>query len=141
MSSYGVLEHREGRSSRWLRGNRLRVAFLVALVETILVITGVIGWYWALALAALIFAFHFFLGRKLRYEWARQLSWTAAVSQTLPVLIPFAALIVEHGARRGDRRGGGRRARLCHLRTPLVTLLSVPALGRSQVVRQRVLVP
>ena len=94
MSSYGVLEHREGRSSRWLRGNRLRVAFLIALVETILVITGVIGWYWALALAALIFAFHFFLGRKLRWEWARQVSWTAAVSQTLPVLIPFAALIV-----------------------------------------------
>lgn len=94
MSSYGVLEHREGRSSRWLRGNRLRVAFLIALVETILVIAGVIGWYWAVALAGLIFAFHFFVGRKLRYEWARQLSWTAAVSQTLPVLIPFAALVV-----------------------------------------------
>jgi hypothetical protein len=94
VSSYGVLEHREGRSSRWLRGNRLRVAFLIALVETVLVIAGVMGWYWALALAAVIFAFHFFVGRKLRWEWARQLSWTAAVSQTLPVLIPFAALVV-----------------------------------------------
>jgi len=94
VSSYGVLEHREGRSSRWLRGNRLRVAFLIALVETILVLTDVIGWYWALALAGVIFAFHYFVGRKLRYEWARQLSWTAAVSQTFPVLIPVAALIV-----------------------------------------------
>jgi hypothetical protein len=94
VSSYGVLEHRESRSSRWLRGNRLRVAFLIALVETILVLTNVIGWYWALAVAALIFAFHFFIGRRLRWEWARQLSWTVAVSQTLPVIIPIVALVV-----------------------------------------------
>lgn len=94
MSSYGVLEHREGRSSRWLRGNRLRVAFLIALVETILVLTNVISWWWVVLLALLIFAFHYFVGRKARAEWLRQLSWTAAVSQTLPVLVPFVALVV-----------------------------------------------
>lgn len=94
MSSYGVLEHREGRSSRWLRGNRLRVAFLIALVETILVLTDVIGWYWALALATVVFAFHLLVGRKSRYDWLRQLSWTAAVSQTLPVVVPLVALVV-----------------------------------------------
>ena len=94
MSSYGVLEHREGRSSRWLRGNRLRVAFLIALVETILVLTNVISWWWAVLLAVVIFALHYFVGRKARAEWIRQLSWTAAVSQTLPVVVPFVALVV-----------------------------------------------
>ncbi len=94
MASYGVLEHRESRPSRWLRGNRLRVAFLIALVETALIVLNVVSWYWALALAAIVFLFHFFVGRRARYEWLRQLSWTAAVSQTLPVLIPFVALVV-----------------------------------------------
>jgi uncharacterized membrane protein len=94
VSSYGVLEHREGRSSRWLRGNRLRVAFLIALVETILVLTNVISWWWAVLLALLIFVLHYFVGRKARAEWIRQLSWTAAVSQTLPVVVPFVALVV-----------------------------------------------
>jgi hypothetical protein len=93
-TDYPVIEHRERRADRWLRGNRLRLAFLVALVETILVLTDVLGWYWALAGAAVVFAFHFLVGRRSRWEWLRQLSWTAAVSQTLPVLIPFAALVV-----------------------------------------------
>ena len=94
MAELPVLEHRERRADRWLRGNRLRIAFLIALVETILVLTDLIGWYVALGVAAAVLALHFFLGRRARREWVRQLSWTAAVSQTLPVLIPFAALVV-----------------------------------------------
>ncbi len=93
-SDYPVLEHRERRADRWLRGNRLRVAFLIALVETLLVLTDVIGWYWVVGVAAVIIVFHLLLGRRAKWEWARQLSWTAAVSQTLPVLIPVLALVV-----------------------------------------------
>lgn len=91
-SDYPVLEHRERRADRWLRGNRLLLAFLVALTETLLVVLEVIGWYWVVGIAAVILAFHFLYGRRARWTWLRQLSWTAAVSQMLPVLIPFAAL-------------------------------------------------
>lgn len=94
MESYPVLEHREGRAGRWLREHRLPLAFLVALVETILVLTSVLGWYWALGAAVVLVVTHLLVGRRARQEWIRQLSWTAAVSQLLPVLVPFAALVV-----------------------------------------------
>ncbi|MDQ3993227.1 MAG: hypothetical protein M3265_00325 [Actinomycetota bacterium] len=90
MSAYPVIEHRTGRVSRWFRANRIRVAFLVAVVETILVVTNLVQWRWALLIAGAVFAFHFFIGRRARFAWLRQLSWTAAVSQTLPVVIPVA---------------------------------------------------
>jgi hypothetical protein len=93
-TDYPVLEHRERRADRWLRGNRLRVAFLIALVETILVLTDVIGWFVVLGVAVVVVALHLLLGRRARREWIRQLSWTAAVSQALPVLVPFVALVV-----------------------------------------------
>jgi hypothetical protein len=89
-----VIEHREGRSSRWLRGNRLRVALLVALVETLLILTDVIGWRWAVIAAAIVFAFHWFYGRRASREWIRQLSWTAVLAQLLPLLVPIVALAV-----------------------------------------------
>jgi hypothetical protein len=94
VTTYPVLEHREGRTSRWVRDHRVRIALLVALVETALIVSGVLGWFWALAIAGLVFAFHFFVGRKARYATLRQLSWTAAISQALPVLVPFFALAV-----------------------------------------------
>ena len=89
MDAYPVLEHRAGRVSRWLRANRIRLAFLVAVAETLLVVTSLIQWRWALLIAAAVFAFHFFIGRRARFAWLRQLSWTAAVSQTLPVVVPI----------------------------------------------------
>jgi hypothetical protein len=94
VATYPVLEHREGRSSRWLRDHRVRIALLVALAETVLVIANVIQWRWALLIAAVVFAFHFFVGRKARHSMLRQVSWTAAISQTLPVLVPFVAIVV-----------------------------------------------
>jgi hypothetical protein len=93
-TDYPVLEHRERRADRWLRGNRLRIAFLIALVETILVLTDVVGWFVAVGVAAAVIALHLLLGRRAKREWIRQLSWTLAVSQTLPVLIPIAAVVV-----------------------------------------------
>ncbi len=93
MATYPVLEHREGPGTRWLRDHRIRVALALAIVETVLVATDVIGWFWAVAFAALVFALHFFLGRKSRYRAVRELSWIAAIAQTLPVLIPFLFVV------------------------------------------------
>ena len=57
-------------------------------------VANVLQWRWALLIAALVFAFHFFVGRRSRHDFLRQLSWTAAVSQTLPVVVPFVAVAV-----------------------------------------------
>ncbi len=94
MATYPVLEHRQRRSNRWLRENRLRVAFGIAIAETILILVNALQWRWALLLAGVVFAFHYFVGRKVRYESVRQLSWTAAISQTLPVLVPVLFVVV-----------------------------------------------
>jgi hypothetical protein len=94
VSALPVIEHGEGRSSRWLRNHRLRVAILVALVETALVVGNVIGWYIAVGIATVVLLFHFLVGRKSKRPWLRQLSWAAAVSQALPIIVPFAALAV-----------------------------------------------
>ncbi len=92
MSALPVIEHGEGRFSLWLRHNRLRLAILVALVETALVVGNVIGWYIAVGVAAVIVAFYFLVGRRSRRPWLNQLSWSLAVSQAIPVIVPFAAL-------------------------------------------------
>ena len=92
MTALPVIEHGEGRTSLWLRRNRLWLACIVALVETGLIVTSVIGWYVAAAVAVVIFLFHFLVGRKSRYMWVRQISLAAAISQLLPVLVPFVAL-------------------------------------------------
>ena len=94
MTTYPVLEHRQRRTTRWLRENRLRIAVLVALVETGLVVSSVLAWRWAVVAAGVVFAFHFFVGRRAPYDTVRELSWAAAVSQTLPVLLPFVAIAV-----------------------------------------------
>lgn len=94
MATYPVLEHRAGRTSRWLRENRIRIALSIAIVETILVVTSVLQWRWALLIAGAVFAFHFFVGRRARFASIRELSWTAAISQTVPVIIPFVVALV-----------------------------------------------
>jgi hypothetical protein len=94
VATYPVIEHRAGRAGRWLRANRMRLAFGLAIVETALVVASVLQWRWAVLIAAIVFAFHLFVGRRARWETIRQLSWAAAVSQTLPVLVPFAFVVV-----------------------------------------------
>ena len=92
MTTYPVIEHGTTRAGRWLRARRLRIAFAIAVVETLLVVTNVLGWFAVLAIAALVFAFYLFVGRKTRFDTLRQLSWTAAVSQLLPLTVPFVVL-------------------------------------------------
>ena len=91
MATYPVLEHGTTRAGRWLRTNRVRLALLVAVAETVLVVANVVQWRWALVIAGTVFAFHFFVGRRVSHDAVRQLSWTAAVSQTIPVLVPVLA--------------------------------------------------
>lgn len=96
MATYPVVEHRSTRAGRWLRARRLRIAFLIAVVETLLILPPIdaLGWFPVLAIAVAVFAFYFFVGRKSRFDTVRELSWTAAVSQLLPVFVPVIVVIV-----------------------------------------------
>jgi hypothetical protein len=96
VTTYPVVEHRSTRAGRWLRARRLRIAFLIAVVETLLILPPIdaLGWFPVVAIAAVVFAFYFFVGRKSRFDTVRELSWTAAVSQLLPVFVPVNVVIV-----------------------------------------------
>jgi hypothetical protein len=89
-----VLEHRSTRSSRWLRANRLKLALWVAVIEGVLVVFDVIDVLPALAIAALVIVFYFWLGHQLRAGVARDAAWTAAVSQAIVALVPFLVFFV-----------------------------------------------
>jgi hypothetical protein len=90
-----ALELRESRSGLWLRARRLRLALLVGLVESVLVLVGDSGWYWILAAAVVAVAFYVFVGRSLRFHAARELSWIAAASQLIAVLVPLLWVLVK----------------------------------------------
>lgn len=93
MATYPVIEHRSSRLSRWLRARRLRIALLIGALETVWIIFTDATWRWAVVIAAAAFLFHIFIGRKVRFESVRQLSWTAAASQFMPVLVPLLAAV------------------------------------------------
>ena len=95
MTATPAIELQESRSGLWLRARRLRLALLVGLVESVLVLLGDSGWYWVLAAAAATVAFYLFVGRSLRFHTARELSWIAAASQLIAVLVPVLWVLVK----------------------------------------------
>lgn len=89
-----ALEHGTTPAGRWLRRYRLRIAFWIAVVEGILLVVGEISRWGALALAVLVIVGYFAVGHRLRSPFARDLAWTAAVSQALVALIPILLIVV-----------------------------------------------
>jgi hypothetical protein len=82
-----VVEHRESAAARWLRERRLRIALLVAFVESLLVLFSEHGWWYVVLAAVVALAMHWFVGRRLQGV-AYEITWTAAVSQLLAVMVP-----------------------------------------------------
>lgn len=78
----------ESRRGLWLRERRLWLALLIGIVESILVLVNGVGWFVVVALAAVAVAFYVFVGRSSRYHAVRELSWIAAASQLIAVLVP-----------------------------------------------------
>jgi hypothetical protein len=96
VEAYPAIEHGGSRLGRWLRARRFRLAFLIAVVETLLILPplDVLGWYTALLIAAIVIAFYVFAGRRVRFQTVREVSWAAAVAQLLPVVLPLVAVTV-----------------------------------------------
>jgi len=89
-----ALEHGSTRSGRWLRRNRTRLAFWIAVIEALLLVFGAVNRWAALLLAALIIVGYFAIFRQLRSPFARDIGWVAAVSQALVALVPLLLIVV-----------------------------------------------
>ncbi len=104
MTGYPVLEHGTTQKTRWFRANRFRIALGIAVVETILIVANVLSWFLAIGIATLVFALYLVVRRKVQNPAVRQIAWTAALSQTVPVLIPLLLVAGHHNRDRHDRR-------------------------------------
>jgi hypothetical protein len=89
-----VLEHGTTRSGRWLRRHRTKIAFWIAVAEAIVLVFGAVSRPGAVLVAVLILIAYFWLGRRLRSPFARDLAWIAAVSQALVALIPVFLFVL-----------------------------------------------
>ena len=94
MSQLLVIEHGESSHSRRLRRNRVRLAFAVAALEGIAVLAGAVPWWVVVLLALGGLATWAAVGRMHAHAVVRDLSWVAAASQLLVVLVPVATAIV-----------------------------------------------
>src|SRR5919201_5242109 len=89
-----LVEHGSTPLSRWLRAKRLRIAAWIALAEGVLVLINVVPRIPALILAAALLIFYFGFGRHVRVDSLGQVSWIAATSQALMVLVPVLAALI-----------------------------------------------
>jgi hypothetical protein len=94
--SQPMIEGGSTRIGRWLRERRLRLALWVAVVEGILVaLTPDLTKWTVLIIGAILLAFYIVAGRNMRWDVARQLSWIAAASQALAILVVILAFVLE----------------------------------------------
>jgi hypothetical protein len=93
--SQPVLEGGSTRMGRWLRERRLRLALWVAVVEGLLVaLTPDLTKWTVLVIGVIMLAFYIVAGRNIRWDVARLLSWIAAASQALAILVVILAFVV-----------------------------------------------
>ncbi len=93
--SQPMLEGGSTRMGLWLRGRRLRLALWVAVVEGLLVaLTHDLTRWTVLVIAVIVLAFYIVAGRSMRWDVGRQLSWIAAASQSLAILVIIVAFIL-----------------------------------------------
>ena len=93
-----VVEHGSSRSGRWLRVRRTRIALWIAVFEAALVVLGVIPRWPAFAVALALLVFYVFVGRNVRSDTVRHLSWIGAVSQLLIVALPALLALITFAA-------------------------------------------
>lgn len=86
-----MIEHGETRLARRVRQNRVKVALAIAALEGILVLAGAIPWWLVVLLALGALVAYAAWGREHASADVRVVTWTAAVSQLLVVLVPVLA--------------------------------------------------
>jgi hypothetical protein len=91
MASNVIIEHGESRFARRIRNSRLKVALAIAALEGILLLVGAIPWWFVVLLALGALAAYAGWGREHANADVRVVTWTAAVSQLVVVLVPVVA--------------------------------------------------
>jgi hypothetical protein len=86
-----LIEHGETRVARRIRQNRVKLALGIAALEGILVLAGAIPWWVVVLLALVALAAYAGWGRDHDSADVRIVTWTAAVSQLIVVLVPVLA--------------------------------------------------
>lgn len=85
-----AIEHGSSRSGRWLRDRRLRIAFLIAAVEGLLYLVGVLNWWFVVLFAVVALVVWAYVGRTSKSDTLRQATWILALSQVTVLLVPLA---------------------------------------------------
>ncbi len=93
--SQPIIEAGSTRTGRWLRERRVKLALWVAVIEGLLVaLTHDLTRWTVLILAAIVLAFYMLAGRNMKWDVGRHLSWIAAASQALAILVVILAFFV-----------------------------------------------
>jgi apolipoprotein N-acyltransferase len=83
-----MIEGGSTRGGRWLRDRRLRLALWIAVIEGILVAaTPDLSRWTVLVIGTVVLAFYVLAGRNMRWDVGRHLSWIAAASQAIAILV------------------------------------------------------
>ena len=89
-----AIEQGTSRYGRWLRERRLRITLAIAAVEGLLYLFHALNWWAAVALAVVSVGFWWTVGRSIRSDLLKQLSWIFAASQLLVLCVPIALALV-----------------------------------------------
>jgi hypothetical protein len=89
-----VVEHRQSAGARWLRERRLRIALLIAFIESLLVIFSSLGWFWVVGAAVAAAALYLF-GRRTGSATVREVTWVLAASQLIALIVPLLWEVVK----------------------------------------------
>lgn len=91
-----MIEAGSTRGGRWLRDRRLRLALWIAVIEGIIVAaTPDLSRWTVLVIGTIVLAFYVLAGRNMRWDVGRHLSWIAAASQAIAVLVVIFFFIFE----------------------------------------------
>jgi hypothetical protein len=88
-----VIDHGASKVGLWLRHRRVQIALWIAVIEGLLVAVHFINRWVAISVAIAAVTVYFFVGRESKSLTLRQVSWIAATSQALVVLVPFALIL------------------------------------------------
>jgi hypothetical protein len=90
-----AIEHGSTKGGRWLRERRVRITLIIAAVEGLLYLFGVLHWWAAVLLAVIALGFWWFVTRRSRSHTLRQVGWIFAASQLLVLCVPLAIGILK----------------------------------------------
>jgi hypothetical protein len=94
--SQPMIEAGGTRIGRWLRARRIRLALWVAIIEGLLVaLTPDLTKWTVIIIGVILLAFYIVAGRRMGWDVGRELSWIAAASQALAILVVIFAFVLK----------------------------------------------